>query len=194
MTFNHGKDKAKVCGSTVGVAWKQGDSYYNNDFQEVDEVTGKPVAGAVKTPPPPPAEAKGKKAAAPKSFDTVEELLAAKVPFFIFKSQAAKFLGDDPVPSLKDDIVGALKAKAGINEVPAAPVAQAAAPAADDDANVAKLRSWVDKRIAQKYLFGDIQKAIREKYAKSVHNERDAVNFLVDDAKLVEAQYAINAA
>jgi hypothetical protein len=218
VAFNKNVKFAQVVGDdTRGVAYKQNGRLFNHEFQEVND-KGELINGKAEAPID-AAPAKVKAEPKPDAL-TPTELLKVKdlLPFKSFKKQAGAFLTD--VPNLKADIVARLellvspvtapipvevgKPVPGMGAVPAKldaagnpippelpTLAEVKAKEKAPDELRDKLHAWADKRINQKMLFGDVVKALRTKFNKVVHNERDAMNFLIDEG-VVQAEFARN--
>lgn len=184
MPLDKTKPFGKVCPPENGVAYIQGSKFFDAQFCEVTE-NGKPIEKVAPSPAPQD-ETKGEVP------QTVEGLLKAKdtMPFFAFKAAAQTFLGPD-IPSLKEDIVTALKARLAKQKAPPPPSVEPSGetPLPEQDDTVKALYAWGTG--AEKRLFGDLQKMARQKFHKQIANERDMINFLIDEG-IVPPEIAIN--
>lgn len=198
--FNPQKPYGKFCPPWRGVAFEQNGRYYTAEHREVDQ-DGRPLADVIVVENGKEPDYGLPEADKPKNGNhdigpviPIADLLAAtNMPFMAFKKAARGHLGD-ATPALKADIITALKAKEAASQPP--PKNEAPAPSQASKETVAPngvdIVAWADKRIGKNYLMGDVYKAIKQLHNKVVSNERDAINFLIDEG-VVEAQYARNA-
>lgn len=194
--FNPHKPHGKFSPPWKGIFFEQNGRYYTKDHSEVDQ-DGKPVENGKTESVLDPKPHSVKNGADGEPLIPISDLLERlNMPFMAFKKAARAHLGDK-TPALKADIVTALKEKAATAKEPPPPSKGAPAPSqASAKGKVASngvdIVAWVDKRIGKQYLMGDVYKAIKELHNKVVGNERDAVNFLIDEG-VVPAEFARNA-
>jgi hypothetical protein len=180
--FDKSKDFAYITPPDNGKAYKQNGHFYNLQFDEVDD-NGKVLAPASKPQKAPKAPAAGQAPIEVASISVAELLKQANsMPFLKWKSEAKKILGDS-CPGSKPDIITALEHKIGVKEpqIERAPAVDHRASAKLPNGVEIDLVAWASKDRPTKYLFGDVQKAFRIKYSKQIDNERDGINFLIDE-------------
>lgn len=199
--FNPQKPFGKFSPPWRGVFYEQNGRYYTKDHQEVDQ-DGRPIevenGKSEDYGLPEPEQIKNGDAGEGIMIPLDDLLEKVNMPFMAFKKAARAHLGD-ATPALKADIIAALKVKAAAaQKVPPPPPNGAPAPSKASTtketvaSNGVDIVAWVDKRIAKQYLMGDVYKAIKLLYNKVVSNERDAVNFLIDEG-VIAPEFARNA-
>lgn len=201
--FNPQKPYGKFCPPWKGVAFEQDGHYYDSKHNEVT-ADGEPVLngkiGVIEeeTPAEAPVPPKSKNGDSGELYIDITDLLERKnMPFMAFKKAARQHLGDS-TPTLKADIIRALEAKAAAAQTPPPPPPNGGPthnkenPKPHVAPNGVDLVAWMDKRVGKQYLMGDVFAAIQVLYHRKVSNERDAVNFLIDEG-VVPAEYARNA-
>lgn len=202
MRFDPNKYFARVCPPENGVFYAQNGHYFNADGDEVTEL-GQPVTNGDGGSVIAPAEAP-KAEPAKTGLELLDAkgllALAGEVHYQHFRKAAVKLLGDK-APSLKADLIRALEAKAAEAADEAEAVAEEAK--AEERFKKNKQRAHGPKVASNgvdfyawgtgkgKYLWDDIRKGGREVFHKVFDNQRDLINFLIDEG-IVAPEEAIN--
>jgi hypothetical protein len=180
--FDQTKYFSQVTPPDNGVAYVQNGRPYNASFQELDD-DGKVIAAA-------PVPAKPNSAAEVKLSPAEVLMQADSIPFLAFKAKAKLILGD-ACPGSKADIICALERVSGVRPAPEplpAPKVNQSEPVKLTGGLEVDLLAWGRKTDPKHYLFGDVTKAFRLKYNKQIDNERDGINFLIDEGAIPAAE------
>ena len=160
-----------------GASYQQNDEdgterYYNDQGLEVDIKTGEIIE-----------EAPEPEVAAPDVYDPkpYRQMIddCKKLPFIQWAVKAAALLGGNP-PASKRDLLAELekRARALENQAANAEKAKKKAGKASTGKGV-DLKLWAEGK--KKYLFDEVQKAIRAKYSREVAHEADAIDMLIEE-------------
>jgi hypothetical protein len=185
MRFHKERPYGEMCPPYRGVRYVQDGHYFTAEGVEVTE-EGKPIGNGKAESPKVEIESPKVENVTSGEVWTAESLIEAAPTMAIGTlKKHAKPLLEGKVPSLKADVVSALKAKVSA----VAPVAEAPKPVSKGmtwdslngnpaPINGVDLYAWATG--GKEYLMGDVYKAIRVKDNKVVNNARDAINHLID--------------